>query len=119
VGLVGDDQIEEPHVETLIALHHGGVGGQIDALVRVLGCGVREVNAGFAGQVLLKNVVGLLAQLAPVAEEQDPLDPAARISTSQRAAATRVLPVPVAITRSMRRCLFPRRSRILVMASNW
>ena len=33
VRFVGDDQIEEADVEGLEALHHGRIGGQVDALV--------------------------------------------------------------------------------------
>ena len=37
VRLVGDDEVEEAHVERLEALHHRRVGGKVDAVVPVLG----------------------------------------------------------------------------------
>ena len=36
VRFVGDDQVEEAHVERLEALHHRRVGGQVDAACPVL-----------------------------------------------------------------------------------
>ena len=102
---------KKPDVERLEALHHRRVGGEVDALVPILDEVVPgDDDARLAGQELLEDVVGLLAELAAVAEEQDAASAhPARISSSQSETATRVLPVPVAWTRNAR-FFSPKRS---------
>src|SRR5581483_8255339 len=72
---VGDDEVEEPDIERLVALHHRWICAEVDALVTILRCSGRDVSTGFAGQVLLKRVVCLLAEFSAVAEEENPLSP--------------------------------------------
>ena len=67
---------KKPTSKRLEALHHRRVGGEVDALVAVLRRGRGDEGAGLAGQELLEDVVGLLAQFPAVAEEQDALGPA-------------------------------------------
>jgi hypothetical protein len=76
VRLVGDDQVEEPDVEVLVALHHRRVGGEVDALVALVGGGGADHHPRLAGQVLLEHAIGLAQQLAAVTQEQDALGPA-------------------------------------------
>ena len=47
VRFVGDNEIKESHVERLEALHHGGVGGEIDSAIAVLVSFSSDERPGF------------------------------------------------------------------------
>jgi hypothetical protein len=99
VRLVGDDQVEIADIEHLIALHHRRIGGEVDAVGDVAGSVGVDVDARLARQKFLEHVVGLLAQLATVAQERGCAWPSAPVTgASHSDTATRVLPVPVART---------------------
>jgi hypothetical protein len=69
VRLVRDDEVEEADVEVLEALHHGGVGRQIDSLVPIArGRGAND-HPGLSGHELLEDAVGLLSQLPAITQE--------------------------------------------------
>ena len=75
VRLVGDDQVEESHIEGLEDLLHRRVGGEEDAFARVE-LFTRELTMRMGSdRKVFEGVLGLLPELPAVAKEQDALDP--------------------------------------------
>ncbi|MDT4821650.1 hypothetical protein FQZ97_548350 [compost metagenome] len=75
MAFVSDDQIEEPDIELGEAVHHARVGGNVDARGLIDLVGFTNYATRFAGQVLLKGIIGLNAQLLAVTQEQHTLGP--------------------------------------------
>ena len=73
---IGDDQVEEAHVEIFVGLHHRRVRRQVDALIAIVCCGGVDDHARLARHELFEDAVGLATQLLAVAEEEDALHPA-------------------------------------------
>ena len=72
----GGIEAEGEDIEVLELAHHRRVGGKIDPCRILAGRRAVQDDSRRTGQELLEDVVGLLAQLAPIAEEQDALGPA-------------------------------------------
>ena len=69
VGFIGDNQVEKAHVQLREAVHHAGIGGDVDARVLVDLVGFADDTARFAGQVLLEGIIRLNAQFLAIAKE--------------------------------------------------
>ena len=76
VALIGNDQVEEAHVELSEAVHHSRVSGNEDARRLIHLAGFTDDTARLARQVLLERIVSLNTQLFAVAEKQHSLGPA-------------------------------------------
>src|SRR5690606_23290675 len=76
VAFVGDDQVEEAHIQLGKAVHHARVGGDVDARGLVDLAAFTDHTARLAGQVLLEGIVCLHPQLLAVTEKQHTFGPA-------------------------------------------
>ncbi|MCY1523057.1 hypothetical protein D9M68_579400 [compost metagenome] len=75
MAFVGNDQVEEAHVELGEAVHHARVGSDIDARGLIDLVGFTNHAAWFAGQVLLEGIIGLYPQFLAITQEQYTLGP--------------------------------------------
>src|SRR5690606_27614499 len=76
VAHVGNDQVEEAHIQLGKAVHHARVGGDVDTRGLIHLAAFTDHTARLAGQVLLEGIVGLHTQFLAITEKQDAFGPA-------------------------------------------